>query len=176
MTGRLETCKDLLKKNKISSFLVGDFYNVGYLSGFWPLTPKEREVFLLLTSREFFLLTDGRYINQAKALKTGFNCLEVFAEQNFFQTIGSLCQKLKIKKLAFEKSNLTVAEYEKLKKSTRPAKLSPTQNLIEEKRSIKDHQELTFIKNACQIADQTFNHILGFLKSGLCDLRKRGRR
>ncbi|MDP3998236.1 MAG: aminopeptidase P family protein [bacterium] len=195
---RLKTCRKIIREKNLEAFLVSDFYNIGYLSGFFPLSPQEREVFLLLTPKECFLLTDGRYINQVKISNTGFTCLAVSAEQNFFQLIASLCQKLKIKSLAFEKESLTFAEYEKLKDKRRvtrvgvphrtPAALArtsdggnerqdpprsyqliPTQNIVEEKRAIKDAKEVNSIQKACQIADQAFNHLLGFLKPGLTE-------
>lgn len=165
MTGRLNTCQKILQKKKISAFLVSNFYNVGYLSGFFPLSPQEREVCLLLTKDKFFLITDGRYIGEVKAQKTGFTCLATTPTQGFFKAIASLCQKLKIKKLGFEKQNLTFAEYGKLK----VYQLIPTENLVEEKRAIKDTHELKSIKKACQIADQAFSHLLGFLKPGMTE-------
>lgn len=169
MKDRLKTCRKTLTENKLKAFLVSNFYNIGYLSGFFPLSPQEREVFLLLTLNENFLTTDGRYIEQAKAQNTGFTCLTINTGQNFFQLITACCQKLKIKKLAFEKNNLTVSEYEKLEKTIRPCKLFPTTNLVENERVIKDQQELNSIKKACQIADECFTHLLGFIKPGLTE-------
>lgn len=166
---RLKTCRKIIRENKLEALLVSDFYNIGYLSGFFPLSPQEREVFLLLTPKGNFLITDGRYINQVKALKTGFTCLAINTEQNFFQLIATLCQKSKVKNLAFEKENLTFAEHEKLKKAVAPFNLSPTANLVEYKRVIKTPEELSFIQKACQIADLTFNHLLGFIKPGLTE-------
>lgn len=184
MNTRLKICQRILEEKNIPAFLVSNFYNIGYLSGFFPLSPQEREVFSLLTPKEFFLITDGRYIEQVKALKTGFTCLTVTAEQNFFQLIAACCQKLKIGSLAFEKENLTVSEYDKLKISAGPVRLIPTQNLVEEKRAIKNDAEIKLIKRTCQIADKTFDHLLGFIKPGLTEkevtdeiewfIRKRG--
>lgn len=184
MNNRSTTCQKILRENKLSGFLVSDYYNVGYLSGFWPLSPREREVFLLLTQNELFLLTDGRYIKAVKAQKTGFTCLEVFSRQKLFQIVADICQKNKIKKLAFEKENLTFSEHEKLADRVRPCQFIPTSGLVEEKRAIKDEGELSSIKKACQIADEAFSHLLDFLKPGLTEkevaeeiewfIRKRG--
>lgn len=165
----LKTCQKILRENKHEAFLVSDFYNIGYLSGFFPLSPQEREVFLLLTPKENLLITDGRYIEQAKAQSTGFTCLAINTQQNFFQLIATCCQKLEIKSLAFEKENLTVSEYEKLKVATKPIRLITAQNIVEERRAVKDDSELSAIKKACQVADECFTHLLDFLKPGLTE-------
>ncbi|MBI4100389.1 aminopeptidase P family protein [Candidatus Microgenomates bacterium] len=164
----MKKIQQTLGAKKIGALLVSDFYNLAYLSQFFPLSPQEREAFLLITPHRGFLLTDGRYIEQARILKNDFNCLEITPRQNLVQIIANLVREEKVKCLGFEKTNLTFGEYEKLKAEV-GIKLIPTYNIVEESRAIKDPKEITSIKRACQIADLAFAHLLKFLKPGLTE-------
>lgn len=171
---RLQKLRQKLRQENLAGFLVSDFYNAKYLSGFSGLTPHEHEVYLLITQKDAFLFCDGRYFEAAKKLKTGFTPVLITSGQKFFQIIGDLVKKLKIKRLGFEKENLTVAEFEKLKKyptgDARVYQLVTTEGLVEEIRALKEPQEIAAIKKATKITDFAFSHFLKILKPGLAEV------
>ena len=74
-----------------------------------------------------------------------------------------------IVRLSFEENNLTVAEYEKLKKELPGITLVPTRGTIEELRVIKREDEIVKIRAAATITDQCFDFILGKLKESVTE-------
>ena len=58
--------QNLLSQNKIDALLVSNFYNIVYLTDFKTLSANEREAWVLLTNKNQYLFTDGRYFNQIK--------------------------------------------------------------------------------------------------------------
>ncbi|MBI5620362.1 aminopeptidase P family protein [Candidatus Gottesmanbacteria bacterium] len=70
-------------------------------------------------------------------------------------------------KLGFEETDLTVAEFGKLKDELGGVQLIPTKNRIEELRMIKRGDEIENIRAAATITDQCFDFILQKIKPGL---------
>lgn len=171
---RLLKLRAILATQNLDGFLVSQPQNVTYLSHLWGLTPEVHEAYLLITPKHPYLFTDGRYIEAAKKLKTGVKCVEIHLHQDVFPTIGSLVKKLKLKCLGFEKSSLTFAEYEALKKSVKqvaPAnRLVATGNLVENLRAVKEPREIAAIKMAAKITDLVFTHLLKVIKPGLSEI------
>lgn len=169
MNLRLKKLKEVLLKEKLGGLLVSSPENIAYFCGFWGLSPEQHESFLLVTSKNSYLLTDGRYIEAVKQLNTGFKPILTTPNESAFQIIAKLTLKLKIGRLGFEKVNLTVAEFFNLKKNVKSKKLVPTHNLVEGLRAIKEKREILFIQKAVKLADQTFNYILKKIKPGVSE-------
>lgn len=169
MNPRLKKVKEVLLKEKLDGLLVSLPENIAYLSGFRGLSPEQHEAFLLITRSVSYLITDGRYIEAARKLKTNVKPLLITPSEGAFQIIAKLTQKLEISRLGFEQTNLTIAEFVNLRKNVKPSKLVSTHNLIEELRAIKEPQEIELIKKAVQLTDQTFNYILKKIKPGVSE-------
>ena len=71
--------------------------------------------------------------------------------------------------LSFEENDLTVAEYQKLKKELIGITLVPTKGRIEELRMIKRKDEIANISAAAKLTDQCFDFILGKIKIGVTE-------
>ena len=86
--------------------------NVRYLCGF-----SGTEGTVLLTRREGFFLTDGRYTIQAQQQ---VKQLTVITFREKFRELGRLIKKLHLRALGFEARHVTVAELHDLEKETQP--------------------------------------------------------
>lgn len=139
------------------NFLVTNPTNIRYLTGF--VGVEKRDAYLLLAKNKRYLFTNSLYIEAAKKLS---NC-QIIQSTNYPIEI----KKLGIKKLEFEEADLSVAEYNKLKKVIRT--LVPTKNRIEKLRMIKREDEIKNIKAAAKRTDQCFDYILGKLKPGVTE-------
>lgn len=74
-------------------------------------------------------------------------------------------EQLGIKKLGFEKQDLTYAIFE-LYKNALKSEFVPVNGLVEKLRIVKSDEELAIMKEAGKIADAAYEHIQGFIKPG----------
>ena len=74
---RIKKVREELKKKNIDAFLISNFYNILYLTGFKTLTTNEREAFVLITKNKVFLFSDERYIEDSLKLEAGSLKLEI---------------------------------------------------------------------------------------------------
>ena len=64
------------------------------------MSPREREAWLIISQSEAFLITDGRYIEPARKLKTGFEIIELGVKQSVNKDIfPKILRELKAKNL-----------------------------------------------------------------------------
>ncbi len=152
-----------LEKNRIDGLLVSSAINIGYLTDFFGFSKDEREAFVLLMDNKQYLATDGRYIEEVRKVVKNFEIVEITPNNPLKKILAALVKKHKIKRLGFEKNNLTVGELEKF--SFRPAGLTHgVANIIEELRTVKEPHEITAIEKACALGDKTFDYILTKIK------------
>lgn len=148
-----------MKEPSKSPLLITNKDNIFYLTGF--LTNYNREVFVVLSAKENLFITDGRIIDLVKGkISNKFTVVERSHSYPLSQILVDFLKKNKLKKLAYEKSNLTVLEYENLSKKLKGIKLIGTDNVIEKQRTVKNRAEINLIKKAAQITDKTFIEIL----------------
>ena len=72
-------------------------------------------------------------------------------------------KELGIQKLGFEQDTLTYSSYSAHKEAI-DAEFIPTSGLVEKLRLIKTDSEIKILKEAAQIADAAFEHILSFIR------------
>ncbi len=140
------------------NLLVSDPANIHYLTGFASVAPQTREAYALVTPRKTYLFTNSLYTEQAKTL--GFPVIEISRDNPLSRQLARI---YKGKTLDFEESNLTVSEYNTLKKNFT---LVPTRNRVEMLRMIKRPDEIANIRKAAQLTDQCFSHIIKHIKPG----------
>lgn len=152
-----------LLKESISAdvMIISKNENIRYISGF-----NGDDTILLIMSDKMQLLTDSRYIEQAKAEADGFEIIE--QKKGLWYTAASVLSAGEYAKIAFEAKNVSFASYEKLRSG-----LSKTQLLIpsdiDQLRSIKDKEEISCIKKAAAISDEAFQDILHFIEPGISE-------
>ncbi len=122
--------------------MVSDLVNVRYLTGFTGSNGA-----LALTDEDTFLVTDGRYLEQAAAeapdvrVVTGRAAADVAVRE--LPAVGGV---------AVEADHVTLADYERLT-AVAQAPLRPTVGLVAGLRRRKDAGEVSLIRRACGIID-----------------------
>ena len=164
----------------LDALLVTNPTNIRYCTGFTGASPDERESFLIILKDKAFLFVNSLYGEQAKDRqwlhgymvswlkdKTVFHTSTFSREDPFTTLLGKLCAKERVKRLGYEETNLTVAEFGRFKKRLDALHLLPTDNRVEKLRMIKREDELLAIRKAAALTDQCFDHILLKLTPGV---------
>ena len=158
INSRIVALKSLMKEQKIPAMLISKDENVRYLSGF-----KGDSAVLIITDAEQILITDGRYTEQAKTEAPNFKLIQQI--DGLWKKTAEVILSLKTKRMGFEGHNLTYSVYLAL------SKLLPNIELchisLENFREVKDEEEISNIKKACNIADLAFDEVLKFLRPGV---------
>lgn len=153
------------KKYHCDALLISSVPHIIYLTGYSGFSQIEREAYLLITKRNQYLLTDGRYTTAVKKLVPDFQIIEHSAKQTIVQNLQEIISNEKITAIGFEATNLTVAEYTKF--ST--IKISWKHITLDTLRIQKTAQEIKTIQKACDIGDKAFLHIQSYFKKGVSE-------
>ncbi|MFN7251158.1 MAG: M24 family metallopeptidase [Anaerobacillus sp.] len=160
---RLVQLRKKLKENEIDGILVTSSYNRRYITGFTGTAGVA-----LISEKEAKFITDFRYIDQASEQAENFEIVQHKA--SIIEEIANQLNELGIKKLGFEKSYVSFAQYEEYKVNFANSQLVPVSGIIEDLRLLKDEREIKILKDAAKIADAAFDHIITYIKPGLTEL------
>src|ERR1019366_7726922 len=130
----------MLEEPKLDALLVTNLHNVRYLTGF---TGSNGSV-LLFKDSPAILFTDPRYTVQSQQQ---VNCRVRIAKGPLAKSILQEIDRTRVCRVGFEQDNLTVAQWESLKKEL-PVRtqLEPVTGLIERLRAVKDAGEIEKIR------------------------------
>lgn len=162
MEQRLNRLRNRLREHGLEALLVLRPENRYYLSGF-----TGSNGYLLVKPDETVLLTDGRYTTQAA--EQAPHCRAVIATA-LAAALREELQRSGIKQLGFEKDFVTYEQYQIFHELFAGIELQPTSGHVEALRLIKDEGELAILRQAANIADAAFAHILNYLKPGISEL------
>jgi Xaa-Pro aminopeptidase len=138
-------------KEGIDTYVVIRPENGRYLSGF-----TGGEATLFITPERACLLTDFRYIEQAKSQAQDFEIIKTGFDH--FATLAEIGQQSK--RVGFEGDFVTFQAYGKLKDALPQAELLSLPDLVTHLRSVKDSTEIELIRKAVRIADDAFANVL----------------
>ncbi len=124
---------------------------------------------LLVTLDNAVFFTDSRYIDLAREKVVGceVNC----AEKPVEAVVGLLLQR-GLKSCGLEYGAISVSEYRKLKKMLTGVELNPedgVDGILADMRRIKDDYEVSCLKQAQQIGDDAYLHMLEFIRPGMME-------
>ncbi|UQW98749.1 Xaa-Pro peptidase family protein [Rummeliibacillus sp. G93] len=159
---RVERLVKALNSQNLDGLLITNNYNLRYMTGFTGTSGVA-----VVSQKEAVFITDFRYTEQASKQITGYRIVE--HKGTIIEEIAAIVKELGIKSLGFEKDVVSYRMYEAYSKVI-PADLVGVTDLIEKIRLVKTEDELKTIKAACQIADETFEHIIQFIKPGKTEL------
>lgn len=160
--GKVEKLRIVMKKDNLGALVITNSFNIRYMTGFTGTSGV-----VLITESKALFITDFRYTQQAADEAPLFEIIE--HKQGIIKEIASQVKSLGIKRLGFEKTNLTYAIFEEYQKEI-SAELVPTEGLVEKLRLIKTDEEITILKEAAKIADAAFEHILTVIKPGVKEI------
>ncbi len=153
--GKLEALRQGVAKLGAEALLVTAPANVRYLSGF--STPKDGRV--LITEERAVLLTDARYTVQAREEAR----IEVDITPRDW--LGHLVTLLKARPLALEADHLSYAMHQSLKERL-GAEPVASEGLVSTLRLIKTPQEIAVLRQAAELTDAAYSHILDVIGAG----------
>jgi len=164
MAGRLDKLRRLIDSQglKIDALLVESRENREYLSGF-----SGSSGYLVIGLDFAYLVTDFRYTEQAAVQAPEFKVVRHGSPHT--TTLAEVLAEAKVKRLGFERAHLTYGRYDDYRARLGPVELVPTENLVEELRSVKDAGEIKLLKEASRIADEAFGSLLKLLKTGMTE-------
>ncbi|HBV03854.1 MULTISPECIES: M24 family metallopeptidase [Mammaliicoccus] len=152
--------RKVMEQKGLDAIVVLSPYNRRYLSGFTGTSGS-----LLITQDTKQLITDFRYIQQANSQAEDFEIIN----QNgpMINKINELIQHGDYKNVGVEADLITYNEYQAL--NTDEVQLSSIEGVIETIRMIKDDFEIKQIQKAADIVDETYEHILKWVKPGMTE-------
>ena len=161
MKPRLKWLKNQILSMNLAGMIVSNPTNIRYLTGL-----TEEGVFIISSGDNIFV-TDGRYIESVNNKLTlddeivayDQKDLNSYDYEHFFDRND---------RVGFEESYVTYEEYKRMS-STYKVNLIETEKIIEKQRVVKDKEEIDFIKKACEITDNAFEHIIKNLHKGMTE-------
>lgn len=154
----------------IDGLFITDPINIRYLTGFYGVSPEEREAYVLVTAKTTYVFTSALYRETARQLsQTHQEIIEVSYDHPITAALSEICNKAHIKKLGFEEVNLTVWELKTLKTSLSDVTFIPTHSRVEALRQTKHTHELASIKLAASLTDQCFTYIKQRIRPGVTE-------
>lgn len=116
---------------------------------------------LLVGQSGAFLITDGRYAEQARDQASGWT---VVVERNAVQAVATLVREHQIQEILFDAKSVTYDLHAALQAAVgTDVALTPTYDLIENLRQRKTADELKNIDKAFAITNAAFEYIFGEL-------------
>ena len=165
---RIRQLKLILKSKKTEALLVSDSFNVSFLTGLYPLTPLEREAFLLLTDRNSYFLTFSTYIGLFDNKNSDYQIRYVTPFKGLTFILNEILKKEKVKTLTLEKNGLSLAEFLRFQKNLK-VELVPEDGIVEKIRLIKSESEIRNISLAAGLTDAAFKYTLSQIKKGVTE-------
>ncbi|GGA22305.1 M24 family metallopeptidase [Paenibacillus physcomitrellae] len=161
---RVSKVRKALLERQLDGLLVASPINRQYLTGF-----TGSAGYVLITADKAYLLTDFRYMTQAPQQAVDFEVIEEH-RQDTLDIIKGLLEAGKVKRLGFENELMSYSTYVKYSEALKPFELVPASGLVEEIRMFKDEEELAVMKEAADVADRAFLHMIDVIKPGITEL------
>ncbi len=119
----------------------------------------------LVTPSESYFFTDSRYIEAARRQVAEGVVEESTRERNTDQLLTEALRRHGVRRLGYEDTRTTVAEYGRLKGKL-PAELTPARDLLENLRASKEPCEIERMVKAQRIAEAALAEVLNFIRPG----------
>jgi len=156
---RIKRVLELMKKADVDCLIIKNRNNIRYLTEF-----TGDAGILYVDDTKGVLVTDGRFVEQARSQMQGFEVLEY--KSDLWKSIAGLAKTSE--RAGFDGDRFTYKEYSDLKKFLpRQELVSVDLNVI---REVKERQELDKLVAAAKIADEAFIKFLPQIRIGQTEL------
>lgn len=122
---------------------------------------------VLISNKRALFITDFRYVEQAQKQTVGYEIVQHTG--SILEEVAKQVKDLGIQKLGFEQDTLTYSSYTAYKEEV-DAEFVATSGIVEKLRLIKTDSEIKILKEAAQIADAAFEHILSIIRPGVSEI------
>ncbi|WP_164914377.1 M24 family metallopeptidase [Aminipila luticellarii] len=150
------------KRYGIHALLLTKEADIQYMTGI----PGE-DCMVLLTENKRYIITDFRYVEAVSVLQPEF---EVVVTKKGYEWIDFL-RDMSLENIGVQDEHLTLSSYNELCMVLPKEKIISATGLVESIRLIKDEVEIGWIRQAEEIGDLAFKHILEFLRPGISEKR-----
>jgi len=158
---RSQELQKLLRHQSLDALLVTSPADWYYLTGFTGEAGA-----LIVDLRHVTLVTDGRFRVQAAEELRGVRVVE--HKDGLYRSCGELLKSLRGKRVAFDPNQVTVAQYQLVKKAAGKAtQLKPIGGLVASLRARKDAAELAQMRKAALLASDVVESAIGLLQPGV---------
>jgi len=162
---RLQNVKRALKADGLGAMLVTSEVDVAYLSGF-----TGEDSYLLLAPRTSYLITDGRFTEQAPRQCPHLKA--VVRTGPMADAVAGVVRRRGLKVLGFDPATLTVAAKARLGKALgRRTRLRSVIEVVTKLRQRKDSGEVRAICRAIRIAEKAFTELAAWIRPGRTERR-----
>lgn len=151
---RRKRLRSLLRKGRLASLLVSNASNVTYLTGF-----TGDSSYLWIGPAEEILISDGRYTTQIEEECPGLRVHLRKVGQRMADATATALASGKPAEVGIEAGAMTVSVRDELGERLPRTKLSPTSDLVEQLRQIKDKEEISAIRLAVEQAERAFRFV-----------------
>ncbi|HOL50750.1 MAG TPA: Xaa-Pro peptidase family protein [Armatimonadota bacterium] len=162
MKMRLGKLRAQFRERDIDGFIIASYENRYYMSGFSGTAGT-----LVISADDAVLITDFRYVEQAKAQAPEFRV--IMHKGPMVDTVKEVVAGMGLKRVGFESARITFSEYALIRDALEGVELVPEKDVVESLRMIKSDEEIALIAEACRITDAAFDHILGYIKPGVTE-------
>jgi len=165
----IEQLRAWLTREGLDAFLVTQPQNRSYLSG-WLNDDVENAGMLLVGQEQQMLFTNALYREIAEKEAAGWQVLIPEARQ-YAPAIVEAAKANGWKTIGFEASAITVAEFEKLYIEAQESLTFQAfeDSYVDQLRQVKQDHELSLLKRAIAITDETFRHICRWIEPGMTE-------
>ncbi len=137
--------------------------NMRWLAGF------TGEGCLFVSAKARVILTDFRYVEQARRQSPGWEIAQVSGDRNYTALIRKYADAVKARKVLVETDHLTYDAYQEISRALPGAALLPMDGMPEKLREIKDADEIASIRRAADIASRAFVALLPHMRAGMTE-------
>jgi Xaa-Pro aminopeptidase len=165
---RHKSIRDAMKQLKLDGVLLTHPPDLGYLTNF-----SGDDSIGLVTEKEFFLVTDFRYKEQAE-VEAGWMTVAV-REGNMADAVARTLVDAKVSRIGFEANTTTVGQVDALeramkelrdKNGSKPVELVGLQDVMASIRKVKDDHEIDLIRKSVALAEEAFTSFREAIKVG----------
>jgi Xaa-Pro aminopeptidase len=161
---RHKSVRDAMKHLKLDGLLLTHPADLAYLTNF-----TGDDSIGLITEKEFHLVTDFRYEEQA-GLEAGWLKLTL-RDAKMEEALVKAIAAARCKRIGFEANYATVGQIDALVRALKEAKqtdveLVPLENVMSNIRKVKDDHEIDLIRKAVAVAEEAFEAVRGEIKPG----------
>jgi Xaa-Pro aminopeptidase len=162
---RHKAVRTAMKELKIDGLLLTHPPDLHYLTNF-----TGDDSVGLLTQKDFFLITDFRYKDQATIeagwLKTSLR------DAKMSDAIAAVLKQNPLKKIGFEANFTTVGQIDAMTRAFKDAKINdsadlvPLENVMLNIRKVKDDHEIDLVRKSVALAEEAFEAVKSEIKAG----------
>ncbi len=164
MLERVKKLQEKLKVDKLEGLIVVRNSDVRYLTG---EQFEAGSAVLVILPEQQYLITDGRFKIRLEHADTGFSIIIYDRVKGLYGEAAELLRKKGVRRAGIRYSDVTHGNFLTLTKAG--VQLDDAKPYLDDMRMVKDEGELTLIRKACAISDETFESILGEIRPGITE-------